>query len=147
MRSRGIQPSIAQPGSAVRVTRAATRHVTGPFPPARGGRTLDPHALDDAVPDARGDLVQQFSLQQPELGGPRRGAGADGQLAVLERDRLRVLGDVFADQACPLREDAGGRDAFVPATVADQPGDEPAERLRVARVRTRSRPTATAGVL
>ena len=62
MRSRGIQPSIAQPGSAVRVTRAAAGDVPGSLTPAGGGRTLDPHALDDAVPDARGDLVQQSNV-------------------------------------------------------------------------------------
>ena len=69
----------------------------------------------------------------------------DGEFAVLERDRLGVLGDVFADQPRPLREDAGARDALVPAAVGDQPGGEPAERLRVALVRTAAPTSGDAG--
>src|SRR5437763_3320880 len=131
MRSRGIQPSIAQPGSAVRVTRAAAGDVPGSLTPAGGGRTLDPHALDHAVSDALRDLRDQLALQQPELGRPRGGARLNGELAVLQRDRLRVFGDVLTDELGPLAEHAPRVEPLHPATVGDQPGRQPAERLRV----------------
>src|SRR5699024_2137338 len=69
--------------------------------------------------------------EQPDLRGPRGGVGADREDAVLEADRLAVLGDLPADDLIPPAHDGAGGDVDLPPAVPDEALDLVADGLRV----------------
>ena len=93
-----------------------------------------------SLPDRHGDPVQQLALQGAQLGGPRRRLGLQHQLAVAQRERGAVVGDVGADELRPAAQDRRVGQPGRPPAVQRHPGHQPAERLRVAVVRARARP-------
>jgi hypothetical protein len=111
--------------------------------PARRSRGLHPQPGHHTRPDAGGDPRDQMTLQQPELGGPRRGAGLHRELPVPQRHRLGMLGELRAHQLRPFGEHHTGGDLVHPATISHQPGRQPAQRLRVPVVSSRTGPAAT----
>ena len=81
---------------------------------------MDAQLGDDLGPDRGLDRAQQGAREQPDLGGPRRGVGADGEDALLEADRLAVLGDVPTDDLVPSAHDGAGGHVDLPPAVPDE---------------------------
>jgi hypothetical protein len=111
--------------------------------PARRRRGLHPQPGHHTRPDAGGDPRDQLTLQQPELGGPRRGAGLHREFPVPQRHRLGMLGELRAHQLRPFGKHHTGGDLVHPATIGHQPGRQPTQRLRVPVVSPRTGPAAT----
>ena len=114
----------------------------GAVSPRRAAGSDHPDAPHHVLPDAYGDPVEQLARQGAQLRRPGRRLGLQHELAVAQRERRAVVGDVRADELRPAPEDRRIGQPGRPATVQGDAGDQPAERLRVAIVGTRPRPPA-----
>src|SRR5580692_8912508 len=116
---------------AVRVARPAAAG----YPPAaalpgrRRAADLDP--ADGPVAELGVEPPDQLRGEQPDLGGPGRRFGGHRELAVGERLRRGVRGQVPADDLGPPAEDRPDRGPLLPALLVEQAADGVAQELRV----------------
>src|SRR5690606_24124272 len=127
-------------GSPVGVPGAASPDRAGAAGPARTARPADDDLRDGLLADLLGKAPFELRLEQPELGGPGGGVGADDEYGVVEGLDDAVVGELVADDLAPPSDDAAHAHRRAPAALREEPVDDRAEGLRVAA--RRSCPTA-----
>lgn len=131
----GARRRPVRPRSAVGIPGPTSESAPWPAPPTRRGWPLHLQPDHHIRPQTSRDPAQQLALQGTQLGGPRRRASGNGELAVPQADRGGVLRHIRAYQLGPPAEHRGGGDPVLPALVHHQPGGQPAQRLRVPVIR------------
>jgi hypothetical protein len=101
------------------------------------GGAVDADMADRAVAELVCQALEELGGHEAHLGGPGGRVGGDGQLAGLERLRLRVEGQLGADDVRPVAEDGPDCCPFAPASRRQEATDGGSQGLRIVPPRPR----------